>query len=79
MLTRDSAALVVVDVQEAFRGYDAFAEAGSPFAPEVAARLRQHIYGSGNSVPPADAYMAFRGRAATVQPLLRKRGLVAPA
>ena len=60
-------------------GYDAFAEAGSPFAPEVAARLRQHIYGSGNSVPPADAYMAFRGRAATVQPLLRKRGLVAPA
>ena len=57
-------------------GYGAFAEAGSPFAPEVAARLRTHIYGSGNSVPPTEAYVAFRGRAATVQPLLHKRGLV---
>ena len=57
-------------------GYGAFTEAGSPFAPEVAARLRTHIYGSGNSVPPGDAFVAFRGRAATVQPLLRKRGLL---
>lgn len=60
-------------------GYGAFTEAGSPFAPAVAARLRTHIYGSGNSVPPAEAYVAFRGRAATVQPLLLKRGLLAPA
>lgn len=59
-------------------GYGAFTEAGSPFAPDVAARLRTHIYGSGNSVAPTDAYVAFRGRAATVQPLLLKRGLVAP-
>jgi len=57
-------------------GYGAFTEAGSPFAPAVAARLRTHIYGSGNSVPPTDAYVAFRGRAATVQPLLLKRGLL---
>ena len=60
-------------------GYGAFTEAGSPFAPAVAARLRTHIYGSGNSVPPAEAYVAFRGRAATVQPLLLKRGLLASA
>jgi peptidyl-dipeptidase Dcp len=60
-------------------GYGAFTEAGSPFAPAVAARLRAHIYGSGNSVPPAEAYLAFRGRPATVQPLLQKRGLLPQA
>ena len=30
-------------------GYDAFVEAGDPFSPEVAARLRRYVYGSGNS------------------------------
>ena len=58
-------------------GYDAFVEAGSPFDAAVAARLLRHIYSSGNSVEPAAAYAAFRGRAATVTPLLRKRGLLA--
>ncbi len=57
-------------------GYEAFKEAGSPFAPEVAARLKQHIYSAGNSVEPQATYQAFRGRPATVQPLLRKRGLL---
>jgi peptidyl-dipeptidase Dcp len=57
-------------------GYDAFVEAGSPFDAAVAARLLRHIYSSGNSVEPAAAYAAFRGRAATVTPLLRKRGLL---
>jgi peptidyl-dipeptidase Dcp len=42
----------------------------------VAARLKRHIYGSGNSVEPGAAYQAFRGRAATVTPLLKKRGLL---
>jgi peptidyl-dipeptidase Dcp len=59
-------------------GYGAFVEAGSPFDAAVAARLQQHIYGSGNSVEPGAAYIAFRGRAATVQPLLEKRGLISP-
>ena len=58
-------------------GYEAFVEAGSPFAPAVALRLKQHIYSAGNSVDPQATYRAFRGRAATVQPLLRKRGLLA--
>jgi peptidyl-dipeptidase Dcp len=58
-------------------GYDAFHEVGSPFDPAVAARLKQHIYSSGNSVAPGAAYRAFRGREATVQPLLKKRGLLA--
>jgi peptidyl-dipeptidase Dcp len=57
-------------------GYDAFVEAGSPFAPAVAARLKRHIYAAGNSVEPGAAFAAFRGRPPTVQPLLRKRGLV---
>jgi len=57
-------------------GYGAFTEAGSPFDAAVAERLRRHIYAAGNSVAPQDAYTAFRGRAASVVPLLHKRGLV---
>ena len=58
-------------------GYDAFKEAGSPFDPAVAARLLRHVYSAGNSVEPAETYVAFRGRPASVEPLLRKRGLLA--
>ena len=59
-------------------GYDAFVEAGSPFDADVAKRLRQHVYSAGNTVEPTAAYVAFRGREASVEPLLRKRGLLAP-
>lgn len=58
-------------------GYDAFEEAGDPFDPAVAERLLKYIYSSGNSLPPMDAYRAFRGRAPTVEPMLKKKGLVA--
>jgi peptidyl-dipeptidase Dcp len=58
-------------------GYDAFSEAGSPFDAAVAARLRRHVYAAGNSVEPRATYRAFRGRDAQVEPLLRKRGLLA--
>jgi peptidyl-dipeptidase Dcp len=57
-------------------GYDAFVEAGDPFAPEVAARLHKYIYSSGNSIEPRAAYRAFRGRDPSVEPLLRHRGLL---
>lgn len=57
-------------------GFDAFTEAGSAFDGAVAARLLRHIYASGNSVAPGAAYAAFRGRGPTVQPLLKKRGLL---
>jgi peptidyl-dipeptidase Dcp len=57
-------------------GYEAFVEAGSPFNAEVALRLRRHIYSAGDSVEPGATYRAFRGRDASVQPLLRKRGLL---
>jgi peptidyl-dipeptidase Dcp len=58
-------------------GYDAFVEAGNPFDAGVAERLHRHIYSAGNSVEPSQTYQAFRGRAARVEPLLRKRGLLA--
>ncbi|MEO8153013.1 MAG: M3 family metallopeptidase [Rhizobacter sp.] len=58
-------------------GYDAFTEAGNPFDASVAKRLRQFIYSSGNSREPREAYRAFRGRDASVQPMLRERGLLA--
>ena len=58
-------------------GYAAFREAGDPFDAAVAERLRRFVYASGNSLEPGAAYAAFRGRAATVRPLLEKRGLLA--
>jgi len=60
-------------------GYDAFTEAGNPFDAKTAARLRQFIYSSGNSLEPGQAFEAFRGRGPTVEPMLRKRGLLEAA
>ena len=57
-------------------GFDAFVEAGNPFDPKVAERLRRYIYSSGNTLEPGEAYRAFRGRAAKVEPMLKKRGLL---
>ena len=59
--------------------FDAFVEAGDPFDRGVATRLKQHIYAAGDSVEPGATYAAFRGRAAQIEPMLRKRGLLEPA
>ena len=59
--------------------YGAFEEAGDPFDAGVAARLKRWIYSTGNSLEPGSAYQSFRGRPPTVEPLLRKRGLLQPA
>jgi len=59
--------------------YDAFVEAGDPFDAAVAARLKQHVYAAGDSVEPGSTYVAFRGRTAQVEPMLKKRGLLEPA
>ncbi|MFM8920507.1 MAG: M3 family metallopeptidase [Limnohabitans sp.] len=56
-------------------GFDAFLEAGDLFAPEPARKLYEHVYSAGNKQDPMQAYIAFRGRAPTVMPLLTKRGL----
>jgi len=58
--------------------YDAFVEAGDPFDAGVAGRLQRHIYAAGDSVEPGATYAAFRGRAAQIEPMLKKRGLLQP-
>jgi peptidyl-dipeptidase Dcp len=57
-------------------GYDAFLEAGNPFDPAVAERLRRYVYAAGNTLEPGAAFRAFRGRDPKVEPMLSKRGLV---
>ena len=59
-------------------GFEAFVEAGDPFDAVVAGRLESFIYSSGNSIEPGAAYLAFRGREATPEPMLRQRGLYEP-
>ncbi len=55
-------------------GYAAFTEAGDPFDPALAARLKT-IYSSGDSADPMALYRQFRGREPTVDALLAERGL----
>lgn len=57
--------------------FAAFTETGDPFDPATAERLRAHVYASGGSRDPADAYVAFRGRMPTPEAMLRKKGLIA--
>ncbi len=54
--------------------YGAFTEAGGPYDKTVAARLRKYIFSVGNTIDPADAYRAFRGRDPKIEALMRKRG-----
>jgi peptidyl-dipeptidase Dcp len=59
--------------------FDAFTEAGSPFDAKVAGKLLKHIYAAGDSVEPGATYEAFRGRAARIESMLEKKGLLQPA
>jgi len=54
--------------------YEAFAEGGGAYDKKVAERLRRFIFSVGNTVDPAEAYRAFRGRDPRVEALMRKRG-----
>lgn len=54
--------------------FEAFKEAGDIFDPALSERLKTYIYSAGNSRPPDEAYLAFRGRAPKPEALLRKRG-----
>jgi peptidyl-dipeptidase Dcp len=60
-------------------GFDAFEEKGDIFDPATAQKLHDFVYSAGYSRAPDEAYAAFRGRAPTPEPLLRKRGLLAPS
>jgi peptidyl-dipeptidase Dcp len=57
---------------------EAFHEAGSLYDGAVAERLRRHILSVGNTMDPAEAYRAFRGRDARVEALMRDRGFPVP-
>lgn len=54
--------------------FEAFMEAGGPYDPDVAGRLREHILSVGNTLDQAETYRNFRGRDAEVDALMRKRG-----
>ena len=58
--------------------WEAFTEAEGPWDAGVAARLRRHIFSAGNTVDPEEGYRAFRGRDATIEALMRKRGFASP-
>jgi len=55
--------------------FAAFEETGNPFDPEMAEKLRTHVYSAGGSRDPADLYEAFRGRMPDASAMLEKRGL----
>jgi peptidyl-dipeptidase Dcp len=58
---------------------EAFAEApGGFYDSELAAKLVEYLFAAGNSVDPADAYRAFRGRDAEIDALMRDRGFPVP-
>ncbi len=59
---------------------EAFAEApGGFYDKDLARRLVEHLFTVRNSVDPADAYRAFRGRDATIDALMRDRGFPVPS
>jgi peptidyl-dipeptidase Dcp len=59
-------------------GFAAFEESGDIFDPALAKKLHEHIYAAGFTSAPEEAYVAFRGRRAEPQALLRKRGFAEP-
>ena len=56
-------------------GFEAFKEAGSPFDPATAARLRV-LLSAGDTRDPMALYVAFRGRPPSTAALLRSRDLL---
>jgi len=59
--------------------YERFTEGKGAYDKDVAELLRKNIFAVGNTVEPADAYRAFRGRDAGIDALMRKRGFKASA
>jgi peptidyl-dipeptidase Dcp len=58
--------------------FEAFEEAKGPYDRELADRLQKHVFSAGNTLDPAEAYRAFRGRDAGIEALMRKRGFAPP-
>jgi peptidyl-dipeptidase Dcp len=59
--------------------FEAFTEASGPYDRAVADRLSKHVFQAGNTVDPAEAYRAFRGKDPGIAALMRKRGFPVPA
>ena len=57
--------------------FEAFEATGDIFNPELAEKLKTHIYSAGGSRDPVELYTAFRGGMPTADALLKKRGLAA--
>ena len=56
--------------------FEAFVEAGDPFDAATAQSVLANILSVGNSREPGATYRAFRGRDASVVPMLKGRGLI---
>ncbi len=56
-------------------GFEAFKEAGDVFNPELAAKLRTHVYEKGSTEEAMELYTQFRGRQPKIDALLKVRGL----
>jgi len=56
-------------------GFEAFKETGNVFDPELAAKLRTHVYEKGSTEEAMELYKQFRGRQPKIDALLKVRGL----
>ena len=54
--------------------FGAFVEGKGPYDKAVAERLRKNVFSVGNTIDPAEAYRAFRGRDPKIDALMKKRG-----
>jgi len=59
--------------------WEAFEEAGGAYDKAMAKRLADHVFSVGNTIDPAAAYRAFRGKDPGTAALMRKRGFPVPA
>ena len=57
--------------------FGAFVEGQGAYDRAVAERLRKNVFSVGNTIDPADAYRAFRGRDPKIDALMKKRGFTA--
>ena len=59
-------------------GFNAFVEAGNIFDKEVAQKLYNFVFSTGDTLNYEEAYKGFRGRAPTTVALLENRGFTQP-
>ena len=55
--------------------FEAFKEVGDVFDKDLASKLRETIYSKGSTEEAMDLFVQFRGRKASIEPLLKVRGL----